>query len=135
MRKGLSEYEIEGHVARLRRTLIFQSDENGRGIGGGDMDGALGLGLGWVINAGRASSFQQWEAQLQGYTRGVDDLGHIYIGVASRQRHGTRRSEGRGGVSRLLEADEVAGPGRSGPPHVALFTSQRFHAERSISFA
>ena len=33
MRKGLSEYEIEGRIALLRATLIFPSVESGRGDG------------------------------------------------------------------------------------------------------
>ena len=49
---------------------------------------------GSVIKAG--VTFPTWEAQLQGYVRGVDDLRHRDIGVASRQRHGRRESEGRG---------------------------------------
>ena len=33
MRRGLSEYEIEGLIALLRGTLIFPSIESGRGDG------------------------------------------------------------------------------------------------------
>ena len=65
------------------------------------MDCALSLGLGGVINAGVI--FPTWEVQLLGlgYAR-VDNLRHRDIDVASRQRHGRRRSEGRSGVSRVI---------------------------------
>ena len=74
-----------------------------------------------VINAVPGIIFPTWEAQPQRKARGcAEDLWHGYIGVASRQRHGIRRSERRGGVSGLLwhmEGKQVADPGRSGPLH------------------
>jgi hypothetical protein len=52
MRKGLSEYEIEGRVAWLRGTLILPSVESGRCDEGGGMNGALSL-YAWRRDQGR----------------------------------------------------------------------------------
>jgi hypothetical protein len=73
------------------------------------MDRALSLGLGAWRHDQRSAGviFPTCEAQLQEYARGVDDLRHRDIGVASKQRHGRRRSEGRGGVSRVMRHMEA----------------------------
>jgi hypothetical protein len=67
-------------------------------IEGGGVDGALGLGLGGVISAASHGKLN-FRVRILRNTRD--------IGVASRQRHGRRRSERRGGVSRVMRYMEA----------------------------
>jgi hypothetical protein len=95
--------------------LTFPSIENGRGDGrrrygrrlelGATRLGRRPLGLGGVTE--RRRHLSTWEAQLQGYERGIDGFWHRDIDVASRQRQGRQRSEIRGGVSRVMRHMEA----------------------------
>jgi hypothetical protein len=67
-------------------------------IEGGGVDGALGLGLGGMIST---ASHGKLNFRVR-ILRNTQD-----IGVATRQHNGIRRSEGRGGVSRVMSYMEA----------------------------
>jgi hypothetical protein len=74
MRRGLSEYEIDGHVAWLQGTLILLSVGSGRGAGRRHMDGTLSLGLG----ARRRNQRRRHLSDMGGSTSGIREVLMIY---------------------------------------------------------